>query len=589
MNKQFKDSINKAYGDAINAMEEGKPVKLVRLSLLECAAILEAVAKIEFSERTKLNALGYKLLGVAKKLGTNEMDVESAYQFLTGSKLIVGKNKAGANKKEESIDIDAELDALAKMDINEKTTEKESNKESSYSQNSDKTVSDSKADTKTFDKSEEEIKKDFADEDKTDSDGFMPYVKTAGQKKGELRVSTLSEYVGQEKIKPLLKEAIAAAKSRNEPLEHVLMFGSAGLGKTTLAKIIANEMGGECIVMNGATIKDVDDFIDVIKTVKRGDVVFIDEIHRMSTAAAESIYKAMEDFELQFIQKSRGGVAKNVDMKLPPFTLIGATTHSGLLTKPMRDRFSIKFKLEPYTVDELAILATNSMRKLGYEFADGAAVEIAKRSRGIPRICNSFVKRIRDKAQLLGVQVISKELAEIYFKSAGIDENGLDEADVAYMTTLFNKFGGNPVGIDTLCAALGEGRNIVEEQIEPYLIYLGFINVSSSGRELTPTGENYIKSKSIKKSNENFYVEPEKVDEERDESGDEVEDEEALNRNDIEDEADEAVDEADEESGDEADEEEVEEESDEYYEAEDNLNLEDDSDDGKESDGESEE
>ncbi|MGN1096423.1 MAG: Holliday junction branch migration DNA helicase RuvB, partial [Christensenellales bacterium] len=314
------------------------------------------------------------------------------------------------------------------------------------------------------------------------------------RRKGELRAASLSEYVGQEKIKPLLKEAIAAAKSRGEPLEHVLMFGSAGLGKTTLAKIIANEMGGECTVMNGATIKDVDDFIDVIKNVKRGDVVFIDEIHRMSQSAAEAIYKAMEDFELQFIQKTRGGDAKNVDMKLPPFTLIGATTHSGLLSKPMRDRFSLKFKLEPYTEDELIILATNSMRKLGFELGPGAAAEIAKRSRGVPRICNTYVKRIRDKAQVLGVQVASKELVESYFLSAGIDENGLDEADIAYLSTLLNKFGGAPVGIDTLCAALGEGRNIVEEQIEPYLIYLGFINVSSSGRDLTKAGEEYVKS-----------------------------------------------------------------------------------------------
>ena len=202
------------------------------------------------------------------------------------------------------------------------------------------------------------------------------------------------------------------------------------------------------------------------------------------------------DFELQYIQKTRGGDAKNVDIQLPPFTLIGATTHSGLLSKPMRDRFSIKFKLEPYTTGELTILATNSMKKLGFEFGDGAAEEIARRSRGVPRICNTFVKRIRDKAQLLNVQVISKELAENYFKSVGIDDNGLDESDYEYLSTLYFKFDGGPVGMDTLCAALGEGRNIVEEQIEPYLIYLGYINVSSNGRELTKSGKEYVKERS---------------------------------------------------------------------------------------------
>lgn len=489
MNKQFKDSINQSYSEAIKAMEERQSVKVVRLSLLECAARLEAVAKIEFAERTKLNALGYKLLGVVKKLGTNEMDIEKAYEFLTGQKL------SGVKKAEKPIDIEDELAALAKSS-KMRNTQIEDEKATQTESVKDDGVNDVK----------EELPKQGTSDmanvyfGRQDEENAFKENGVKSQRKGELRAATLSEYVGQEKIKPLLKEAIAAAKSRGEPLEHVLMFGSAGLGKTTLAKIIANEMGGECTVMNGATIKDVDDFIDVIKNVKRGDVVFIDEIHRMSQSAAEAIYKAMEDFELQFIQKTRGGDAKNVDMKLPPFTLIGATTHSGLLSKPMRDRFSLKFKLEPYTEDELIILATNSMRKLGFELGPGAAAEIAKRSRGVPRICNTYVKRIRDKAQVLGVQVASKELVESYFLSAGIDENGLDEADIAYLSTLLNKFGGAPVGIDTLCAALGEGRNIVEEQIEPYLIYLGFINVSSNGRDLTKAGEEYVKSYNKRKS-----------------------------------------------------------------------------------------
>ncbi len=484
MNKQFKDSINQSYEEAIKAMEEGQSIKVIRLSLLECAARLEAVAKIEFVERTKLNALGYKLLGVAQKLGSGAMDVGKAYEFLTGLKLEVKKPRTESPK----IDIDDELAELAKLDFNKNTSDADAS-----------VGEDTTDDEQSFSAEEsvdaEETEQESSQEQAEDTTFGFSKVKP-NKSSNELRATTLAEYVGQEKIKPLLKEAIAAAKKRGEPLEHVLMFGSAGLGKTTLAKIIANEMGGECTVMNGATIKDVNDFIDVIKNVKRGDVVFIDEIHRMSPSAAEAIYKAMEDFELQYIQKTRGGDAKNVDIQLPPFTLIGATTHSGLLSKPMRDRFSIKFKLEPYTTGELTILATNSMKKLGFEFGDGAAEEIASRSRGVPRVCNTFVKRIRDKAQLLNVQVISKELAENYFKSVGIDDNGLDESDYEYLSTLYFKFDGGPVGMDTLCAALGEGRNIVEEQIEPYLIYLGYINVSSNGRELTKSGKEYVKERS---------------------------------------------------------------------------------------------
>lgn len=488
MNKQFKDSINQSYEEAIKAMEEGQSIKVIRLSLLECAARLEAVAKIEFVERTKLNALGYKLLGVAQKLGSGAMDVGNAYEFLTGLKLEVKKPKTESPK----IDIDDELAELAKLDFNKNA----SNANASVGE---EITDEEQSEGQSFFTEENTDAEETAQEnvqERTEDTTFGFSKAKPNKSANELRATTLAEYVGQEKIKPLLKEAIAAAKKRGEPLEHVLMFGSAGLGKTTLAKIIANEMGGECTVMNGATIKDVNDFIDVIKNVKRGDVVFIDEIHRMSPSAAEAIYKAMEDFELQYIQKTRGGDAKNVDIQLPPFTLIGATTHSGLLSKPMRDRFSIKFKLEPYTINELAVLATNSMKKLGFEFGDGAAEEIASRSRGVPRICNTFVKRIRDKAQLLGVQVISKELAENYFKSVGIDDNGLDESDYEYLSTLYFKYDGGPVGMDTLCAALGEGRNIVEEQIEPYLIYLGYINVSSNGRELTKSGKEYVKSRS---------------------------------------------------------------------------------------------
>lgn len=479
MNAKYHNEINKIYNEAIEAMENGKSVKYIKLALLECAAKLDEYAKMDFNERTKCNARGFRLVEMVRKLTSAEA-VADVYFELTGRKLVIKSKGASASK--------------ALDDFEQWVTEVEEKKDQKLPDASDGlsddngAQQDSGSDNAVQDEQETSTQADGEDR------GYGSFANT----NNPLRVMTLSEYMGQEQIKPRLKEAILAAKKRGEALEHILMFGSAGLGKTTLAKIIANEMGGNCIVMSGPTVKDAEDFVDVIKNVKKGDVVFIDEIHRISPSAAEAIYTAMEDFELSYLDKQRGRDAKNVTLSLPPFTLIGATTHSGLLSKPMRDRFPLQFKLEPYSESELAALAKASMSKLGYILDDEGALDIAKRSRGVPRICNRFVKRIRDKAQLTGVSIIGKEITSSCFKQLGVDESGLDETDKNYLGTILYKFDGGPVGIDTLCSAIGEGRNIVEQQIEPYLIYLGYINVTSAGREITEGGKRYLEGKKAK-------------------------------------------------------------------------------------------
>ncbi len=479
MNAKYHNEINKIYNEAIEAMENGKSVKYIKLALLECAAKLDEYAKMDFNERTKCNARGFRLVEMVRKLTSAEA-VADVYFELTGRKLVIKSKGASASK--------------ALDDFEQWVTEVEEKKDQKLPDASDGlsddngAQQDSGSDNAVQDEQETSTQADGEDR------GYGSFANT----NNPLRVMTLSEYMGQEQIKPRLKEAILAAKKRGEALEHILMFGSAGLGKTTLAKIIANEMGGNCIVMSGPTVKDAEDFVDVIKNVKKGDVVFIDEIHRISPSAAEAIYTAMEDFELSYLDKQRGRDAKNVTLSLPPFTLIGATTHSGLLSKPMRDRFPLQFKLEPYSESELAALAKVSMSKLGYILDDEGALDIAKRSRGVPRICNRFVKRIRDKAQLTGVSIIGKEITSSCFKQLGVDESGLDDTDTNYLSAILYKFDGGPVGIDTLCSAIGEGRNIVEQQIEPYLIYLGYINVTSAGREITEGGKRYLEGKKAK-------------------------------------------------------------------------------------------
>ena len=304
-----------------------------------------------------------------------------------------------------------------------------------------------------------------------------------------LRPTRLRDYVGQDKVKRLLAEAILAARTKQTSLDHVLLFGSAGLGKTTLARIIANEMKSNIIVMNGPTIKDTNDFIKNIKQLKENDIVFIDEIHRISTSAAESIYTAMEDFKISYFRND----GKNVELDLPKFTLIGATTHSGLLEKPMRDRFALQYRLEPYSVEVLTQLGIRSFEKLGFMISEKDMKNIAKRSRGVPRICNSFIKRISDKALIRNIKQIDDKVINEYFADNEIDNLGLNAGDINVLKTIINKFGGGPVGLDTLASATGEGKNIIENQYEPYLIYLGFINITPNGRVATELAYKHLK------------------------------------------------------------------------------------------------
>jgi len=306
-----------------------------------------------------------------------------------------------------------------------------------------------------------------------------------------IRPMSLDDYIGQTKVKLQLKEAIEAAKLKKRPLEHILFFGSAGLGKTSLAKIVSNEMNSRIIIMSGPTIKDPLTFVTAIKDVEYGDIVFIDEIHRINPLAAEAIYTVMEDFELSYLERTKDG-SRNVHLKLPPFTIIGATTHSGLLEKPMLDRFPIQFKLEMYSEEELSLIALSTMQKLGKRMASDAALEIAKRSRGVARICNSYVKRIFDRALVRKVEEIDADFVREYFDNNGIDENGLLDIDIKYLKTLYERFGTRPAGIESIASTLGEGRNILESQVEPYLLYLGFIQITPGGRMITQVGIDYI-------------------------------------------------------------------------------------------------
>lgn len=308
-----------------------------------------------------------------------------------------------------------------------------------------------------------------------------------------IRPLSLREYIGQKKIVAQVEEAIKAAKLKQEPLEHILLFGNAGLGKTSLSKIIANEMNQRIIIMSGPTIKDPMSMVAVVKEIQEGDILFIDEIHRISTSAAEAIYTVMEDFELSYVEKDREG-SRNVTLKLPRFTVIGATTHSGLLEKPMRDRFAYHFKMDLYSVEDLIKIAIQSTLQLGKTIDADAAENVAKRSRGVPRICNSYIKRLVDKALVGGLDNIDLPLTNQFFGMIHVDQNGLNETDLQYLKTIQEKFGNRPIGIDNLASCLGEGKDIIESQIEPYLLYLGLIQITPGGRMLTNNGIEYVEN-----------------------------------------------------------------------------------------------
>lgn len=296
-----------------------------------------------------------------------------------------------------------------------------------------------------------------------------------------LRPTSLDQYVGQDKIKESLKVYIQAAKSRKDALDHVLLYGPPGLGKTTLSHIIAKELGSQIKITSGPAIEHAADLAAILTNLQKNDVLFIDEIHRLNKTVEEILYPAMEDFALDFIV-GKGPSAKNMRLKIQPFTLIGATTKAGMLTSPLRDRFGVICRLELYTDQDLKIIIERSANILNIKIAENASLDIAKRSRGTPRIANRLLKRVRDYAEVLGSGEITKEITDQALAKMEIDELGLDFIDRKILESIIYKFGGGPVGLDTLSATIGEDAGTIEDVYEPYLLQLGFIARTPRGR-----------------------------------------------------------------------------------------------------------
>ncbi len=309
---------------------------------------------------------------------------------------------------------------------------------------------------------------------------------TEEEKKTEqnLRPQMLAEYIGQQKIKTNLKVYIDAARARGESLDHVLFYGPPGLGKTTLSGIIANEMGVNMKITSGPAIEKPGEMAAILNNLQEGDVLFVDEIHRLNRQVEEVLYPAMEDFAID-IMLGKDSSARSIRLELPHFTLVGATTRAGLLTAPLRDRFGVVQKLEFYNTEELRVIVERSAAVLGVEIDSAGAGEIARRSRGTPRLANRLLKRVRDFAQVKYDGVITKQVADFALDILDVDKVGLDNNDRSILLTIIQKFGGGPVGLDTLAAALGEDAGTLEDVYEPYLLMNGFLNRTPRGRVAT--------------------------------------------------------------------------------------------------------
>ena len=303
----------------------------------------------------------------------------------------------------------------------------------------------------------------------------------------KLRPATLESYIGQESVKENMRVFIQAAKQRKEALDHVLLYGPPGLGKTTLSNIIANEMDVNIKTTSGPAIERPGDMAAVLNSLNEGDILFIDEIHRLNRMIEEILYPAMEDFVID-IMIGKGPGARSVRLDLPRFTLIGATTRIGLLTAPLRDRFGVVQRLEPYSVENLKIILKRSAAVLQVEMEEGGADEIARRSRGTPRLANRMLKRVRDFAQVRYDGVITEEVARFALDLLDIDKVGLDQTDRKMLLTMIEKFGGGPVGLDTLAASINEESETIEDVYEPYLLQLGYIQRTPRGRVVTRLG-----------------------------------------------------------------------------------------------------
>ena len=306
-----------------------------------------------------------------------------------------------------------------------------------------------------------------------------------------LRHQLLKDYVGQKDIKSNIEICIKAAKDRSEALDHVLFYGPPGLGKTTLACIIANELGTDIKVTSGPAIEKPGDMAAILSGLKKGDVLFIDEIHRLARQVEEVLYTAMEDFAID-IMIGKGQTAKSVRIDLEPFTLVGATTKAGSLSAPLRDRFGLVHRLEFYTDNELSEIINNSAKKLGVTIEQSGAEEMAKRSRGTPRIANRFLKRVRDYAQVKYDNVITGDIAKEVLDLMDVDEKGLDKTDRLILKTMIENYGGKPVGISAIAASIGEDADTIEDVYEPFLVLKGFINRTPRGRVVSESAYKHL-------------------------------------------------------------------------------------------------
>lgn len=320
-----------------------------------------------------------------------------------------------------------------------------------------------------------------------------------------LRPKTFPDYVGQDKVKDNLSVYIKAALSRGESLDHVLLYGPPGLGKTTLAHIIANEMGVPITITSGSAIPGKFDLSAILSKLKPNEVLFIDEIHRLNSSLEEILYPAMEDYRLDFVV-GKGPSATSVNIKLEKFTLIGATTKAGNLAAPLRDRFGMQMRLVMYTPEQLQQIVIKSAKKLNTVIEDGAAYEIARRSRGTPRIANRLLKRVRDFAEVIGDGVITAEVTKHAMQVMEVDELGLDAVDKNILSTIIDKFSGGPVGLDTLSSATGEDSQTIEDVYEPYLLQLGFIARTPRGRVCMPNAYKHLGKKLSKERMEALSI-----------------------------------------------------------------------------------
>jgi len=299
-----------------------------------------------------------------------------------------------------------------------------------------------------------------------------------------IRPKSLADYIGQSAVKEQMDIFLSAAKGRGEPLDHTLIFGPPGLGKTTLASIIANEMGVSLKTTSGPVLDKAGDIAALMTNLEPGDVLFIDEIHRLSPFVEEVLYPAMEDYQLD-IMIGEGPAARSIKLDLPPFTLVGATTRAGLLTSPLRDRFGIVQRLEFYNVADLATIVSRSAKIMGVDMEDGGAVEVARRSRGTPRIANRLLRRVRDFAEVKGDGVVTQAIADRALDMLNVDVQGFDHLDRRLLLAMIEKFDGGPVGVESLAAAISEERGTIEDVIEPYLIQQGYMMRTPRGRMVT--------------------------------------------------------------------------------------------------------